>query len=198
MIESIDAALFSSLDEDIARTCEEQRFLLIAGQLDEAKGEKRHKLKNVVFQYLQFSPNADYLITEFISACLQMKSPDRLDFAIDVLSRTGRQIVLYAQKYLEQDIASWSKLNPNKKFQPNDDYWYVLLRSIAKCKVAKKEALQIISACQDEGSFGVGEGVVEALGDIGTVESKRLLESISKAHPVLRVKELAREVLLDQ
>lgn len=196
MHETIDSINFA-FDEEWAVQYERLRFLTIVEGLETQSLQKKLAIQKVVLEYLKLSPNSDGLINDFILTCLSMKSPNRLELAIDILSETKGQIVDFAGRYLDQDIARWTKLNPEKKFQPNDDYWYVLLRSIGKCGAKQEAAFRIISGCQDELTVGIGEAVVEALGDLNTPHARKLLVHISRSENSQFIRKMARDVLED-
>ncbi len=143
------------------------RFRSILKRHATQTGQQRKRSRSVLVEYITFSPNARLLINELILQCIGMKSPERLDIAIDVLSEVGDAIVSYAYDYLQRDIQQWSKLYPNIKFRPNDDYWYVLLRAVGSCSGSEEKRFQILSACQDERTRGVAESVIEGLAALG-------------------------------
>ncbi len=188
--------LDNSYDHEIAQS-ELARFESILKRHVLAQSVERAKLRQVLVQYVKFSPNASDLINSLILSCISMKCPERLDIAIDILSQLDHVIVSYANNYLDRDMKQWKKLYPyeDKKFRPNDDFWFVLLRSVGKSKAKSLLALRVISACQDETSRGVAEAVVEALGDLGTSEARSILAATQQSHPDPFVKELAAEIL---
>lgn len=177
------------------RQSEVARFKSILNRHAEAKNEERSILRQVLVQYIRFSPNARELINVLIISCVSMRCTERLDIGIDILSQTGSVIANYAYAFLQQDIKQWNKLYPERKYQPNDDFWYVLLRSVGRAKGDPKLALCVISACHDEPSRGIAEAVVEALGDLGTPNAIRLLELIHTTHGDNFIKEFASELL---
>ncbi len=191
---SIAQSLVSeSSTSDDARS-EVARFSSILTRLEKAANKERKSLRKVLVEYIQFSPNSTELISTLILSCVSMKGPERLDIAIDILSQVEHVIADYALQYLQQDIKQWNKLYPSQKFKPNTDYWYVLLRSVGKSKGDQKLALQIISACQDERSYGVAEAVCEALGDLCTPDARLLLTSMA-SHPDCHIQDIAKDVL---
>jgi hypothetical protein len=97
----------------------------------------------------------------------------------------------------QTDIAQWSKLYPERKFVPNQDYWYVLLRAVGKCGGDPSRSVSILSVCQDSALRVVAEAVVEGLGDIGNQESLALLRNIQSTHSDEFIRKLAENVLED-
>lgn len=182
----------SQISDDVQS--EVARFSSILKRLERSTNPERVSLRQVLVEYILFSPNSTELISTLILSCLSMKSPDRLDIAIDILSQVKHVIADYAFQYLQQDIKQWNKLYPQRKFQPNSDYWYVLLRSVGKAKSDPKTALQIIIACQDEPSHEVAEAVCEALGDLRSADAISLLRSLSES-PNSFVQAIAKDVL---
>ena len=180
-----------------AKQSEVARFVSILKRHQEATQEQRSNLRKVLVQYIRFSPNASELINVLILSCVSMKCTERLDIGIDILSQVGHVIADYAYSYLQQDIKQWNKLYPERKYRPDDDFWYILLRSVGRAKCDPKIAINVISACQDERSRGIAEAVVEALGDLGTSSAKNLLELIKSSHPDQFIRELATDVLVE-
>lgn len=170
------------------------RFASILKRHLKSNGSIRNEQRKVLVSYIKFSPNWYLLINELILNCVASDVSDRLDTAIDILFQLDGQVQVYTRDYLEKDINQWNKLYPSRKFMPNDDYWYVLLRALGRCG-NKHESLRILSVCQDESSRGVAEGLVEALGDLGTEQAARLLQNISKTSKDSFIRDLAVETL---
>ena len=171
------------------------RFRSILKRHATCSGVERARSRKVLVEYITFSPNSRLLINELILHCISMKSPDRLDVAIDVLSEVGDAIVNYAYDYLQRDIQQWVKLYPRAKFRPNDDYWYVLLRAVGRCDGNEDKRFQILSACQDEPTRGVAESVVEGLADLGTPKALALLRNYADTNRDAFIRRLASESL---
>lgn len=172
---------------------ENARFRTIIRQHAEGHGSVRKELRLQLVEYLRYSPNSDSLIDELIRFCVSLPSPDRLDIAIDVLSQIGRTIYDYAYRFLVDDIKKWSNLYPGRAYKPNDDYWYILLRSVAQSETNDDLKLSLVSMCCEATSRGVLEAVVEALGDIGDIANPQLTK-LSR-HDDKSIAELATEVL---
>jgi len=147
---------------------ERSRFLSILRRHISAKGIERSKLRDVLKSYLCFSPKADQLINDLISACVEMKVPGRLDAAIDILSLLGTQILRYARNFLINDIRNWNHLYPSRAYEPNDDYWYILLRAVARSKTPAGERVKFVCMCKTAQNRHILEAVLEALSDIDT------------------------------
>lgn len=176
---------------------ERSRFLSILRRHMRATGTERSKLRNVVIDYLRFSPNADELINSLISTCVESKITGRLDVAIDILSQLGVQILRYAWQFLVNDIKNWNGLYPNRAYEPNDDYWYILLRSVAQSDASAEERVRFVRMCGKAQSRQVLEAVVESLGDIGTPDAFAEIEKFAiSADPFIA--ELASELLSNQ
>jgi hypothetical protein len=186
-----------AFDNEYTVQTEQARFLSIVSKLDEQTGLKRDETKKVILEYLWLSPNSDSLVSEFIMACLRLNSPNRFETAIDILSKMKSRIVDFAIRYLGQDISQWSKLKPKKKYQPNDDFWYILIRSVGRSGVKQDAVLRLISSCQDDMNVGRGEAVVEALGDLGTRQAIKLLRNIASYDANEFVRKMASDVLED-
>ena len=179
---------------DSASDGESTRFRSILQRHIAATGLLRNQLREVLVEYLRFSQKSHLLINELITCSVDTKSPDRLDVAIDVLSQLRLAIYDYAYRFLVEDIRRWSSLYPGQAYEPNDDYWYVLLRSVSQSDISEELKLQFVSMCCEAVSRGVLEGVVEALGDIDTDKSRDRLRRFS-SHRDPFIAELANEII---
>lgn len=173
---------------------ERSRFLSILRRHLDAKGVERTKLRDVLKAYLRFSPKADQLINDLISACVEMKVPGRLDVAIDVLSLLGGQILRYAREFLVNDIRNWNHLYPTRAYEPNDDYWYILLRAVAQANIPADERIKFVCLCRTAGNRHIVEAVLEALNDIGTDRAYAEIATFL-GHPEPFIAELASELV---
>ncbi len=173
---------------------EKARFKSILKSLFDTKGHQRAELRRVIVDYLKFSPIADQLISELITSAIKRKSDDRLDVPIDILQQLGSRIYDYAYQFLVDDIKSWNHLHSDRAYEPDDDYWYILLRSVARSDVEAMKRIGYVNMCAGATSRGVLEGVVEALGDIESPEAMSFLECEFFNHEDVFIKELAREV----
>jgi hypothetical protein len=175
---------------------ETSRFLSILHRHTTEKGSERHRLRDVLVEYLCFSPESNALINSLIGECIEMPSPDRLEIAIDVLAKMNEVIYEYAKEFRLNDIRKWKHLYPGKEYRPNADYWFILLRAVAQSEIDESKKLYFIGMCLDAPHRGVLEGVAEALGDIDSDQSRtRLSLLIDNDDPFIA--ELANE-LLDQ
>lgn len=186
-LQSLDAGIANSAGEKV-------RFRAILARLFAARGADRNDLRNVVIEYLSFSPISDSLITELIVSSIKHNGPDRLDVPIDILEHLGEAIYDYAYQFLVDDIKSWNHLHSGRAYEPDDDYWYILLRSVARSKIAAQKRIRYANMCAGASSRGVLEGVVEALGDIETTDALAMLKSQFFDHDDMFIRDLAREV----
>jgi hypothetical protein len=173
---------------------ERSRFLSILRRHLDAKGLERTKLRDVLKAYLRFSPKADQLINDLISACVEMKVPGRLDAAIDILSLLGGQILRYAREFLVNNIRNWNHLYPSRAYEPNDDYWYILLRAVAQSKTPTSDRIKFVWMCRTAANRHILEAVLEALNDIGSDEAYAEIETFM-GHPEPFIAELASELV---
>lgn len=194
--DAIDTIDHFDTDEDDIEG-ELARFRMIIRMHEKARGESRRSLREVCVSYLKFSPNADRLIDELILECTQLRSPDRLDIAIDILQELGDALYDYAFKFFRCDIMQWNHLLPGRTYEPNDDYWYILLRSVARSSIDDSKKLSFVWSCRETSHRGVLEGLVDALGDIGNAAALEKLGILSR-HGDSFIAQLAQEVLEDQ
>jgi len=173
------------------------RFRMIVHMHEKARGASRRSLRDVCVSYLKFSPQADRLINELILECTKLKSPDRLDIAIDILQELGDTLYDYAFKFFQYDITQWNHLLPGRTYEPDDDYWYILLRSVARSSIDDSKKLSFVWSSRETSHRGVLEGLVDALGDIGNAAAMEKLAILS-GHEDAFIAQLAQEVLEDQ
>jgi hypothetical protein len=135
-------------------------------------------------------------IDELLHICTAEGGPHGLDAAIDVLAKVGTMILEYAWDYLRRDIRNWTP-NSERAYQPNDDYWYVLLRAVGRADVSEKERFRFIACCTHAESRGIREGVVEGLRDLGTTAAKERILRFAKGDQDDFIRKIAREALED-
>lgn len=192
-IDTVDR--FDAVEDDFEG--ELARFRMIVHMHEKARGANRRSLRDVCVSYLKFSPQADRLIHELVLECTKRKSPDRLDIAIDILQELGDNLYDYAFKFFQCDITQWNHLLPGRTYKPDDDYWYILLRSVARSSIDDSKKLSFVWSCRETSHRGVLEGLVDALGDIGNAAAMEKLGILSR-HGDSFIAQLAREVLEDQ
>lgn len=135
----------------------------------------------------------DRLLRVFISE----GGPDGLDDAIDILATTGAIVLDYAWEYLQRDIELWNS-HSERAYRPNDDYWYVLLRAVARSNRPERDRLRLILCCASAQSRGVREGVVEALRDLDTPAAHDRLRKFAAHDEDGFIRDIAREALEDR
>ncbi len=154
-------------------------------------------LRQRVTDRLQRAREPSSYIDELLDLCTTAGGTDRLDVAIDVLAATGDHVLRYAWDYLIRDLQRWNPYS-DRAYEPNDDYWYILLKAVARCETPPEERVRFILACSGAATRGVLEGVVEALGDVRTNESRRKLGELSARHADPFIRKLASDVLNDE
>lgn len=135
-------------------------------------------------------------IDELLQVCTAEGGADGLDLAIDVLAKTSELVLRYAWDYIRHDIQSWTPAS-DRAYQPNDDYWYVLLRAVARTDADPRKRLRFILCCAFAASRGIREGVMEALRDLGTPDARQWLQRFAEADPDDFIRQIAREALVD-
>lgn len=170
-------------------------FRQLLRRLVQSPGSDRAQLRDEVHRRLMSAPEPRAYISELLNICTAQPGRDGLDTAIDVLSQTENLLLEeYAWDYLVGDMQQSNHPEPDRPYQPNDDYWYVLLRSIARCDAPEDARFRFIAACGSTPSRGLMEGVVEALGDLENAAARSLLQEISSQHDDPFIRDLAREV----
>ena len=156
----------------------------------------RRTLRQRITSRLQGARNPFACIDELLDLCTSAGGTDRLDVAIDVLAATEMLVLQYAWEYLIRDVQRRSP-DRNRAYQPNDDYWYILLRAVGRCGAPVEERVRFILMCSGAATRGVLEGVVEALSDTHTTESRRKLGQLSANHTDPFIRKLAADALDD-
>jgi hypothetical protein len=143
---------FTEPRPSVSRAARTNEGILIFGRYVKsalnASAAEKAPIRAVLIRMLRNAPTPDLYIGELLSITTSAKNPDRLEFAIDVLSHTGDLIRIYAWNYLVTDIRQWHHLHSDRAYEPNDDYWYVLLRAVARCTADAEVRFRIISMCR--------------------------------------------------
>ena len=185
-------ALLTNAYTNLSGGSERERFISIVNRSLAGDYQVKAEARRSISDFILFSPQREKLIDTFIRTCVNHTSVHRLDFAIDTLAILDKEFQTFALSYLDQEMKQSDLFTG--KWHPDHNYWYVLLRALAKCS-KKSVSLMIISACQDEIDPAIGEAVVEALADMCTVQSTALLTLIASTHANPLTKQLAQEYL---
>ncbi len=173
---------------------ERARFITILRRHVLASGPKRRSTRETLVEYLKCSPQSHRLVDHLINHCVDMKSEDRLDIAIDILSQLP-SMYEYTYQFFIDDIRKWNSMF-QRAYEPNDDYWYIMLRSVARSETDEAKKIKLIVMASDATSRGVMEGVIESFGDIGTPKSVERLGKFFD-HTDKFIADLARNVAAD-
>lgn len=157
---------------------------------------QRAQLRQRIVTILRRARDADRCIDELLRVCASEGGPDGLDAAIDVLAKVGPLVFDYAWAYLKQDVRNWEP-SSDRAYQPNDDYWYILLRAVGRANVPEKERYRFIASCANAASRGIREGVVEGLRDLGTNAAKERIRRFAREDEDAFIRKLANEALDD-
>ena len=171
-------------------------FRHLVRSLLSAPSSKKPVLQKMATDRLLDSTEQYAYVDELLDLCAAATENDRLDVGIDVMSATGELVLSYGWACLIRDLQKWSPYS-RRAYEPNDDCWYVILRSVARCNAPEEARLRFISACSSASQRGVMEGIVEALGDLAGVGARIVLNRIASHHDDLFVRERAAEVLGD-
>lgn len=155
------------------------RFEHEVGRFHRALGKERDAARSAIIKKLLAADEPDEYIQTALRAFVSSARPGRLDDAIDVLSQCGQLLPQFVSEVLTRS-------------QPpsvDEDYWYVLIRSIGKSSLPSAKLLVELLWSRSP------EAAVEALGDIGDAESLDKLRGIAAKHPSEFVRTLASEVI---
>jgi hypothetical protein len=157
---------------------------------------RRPVLRSLIIGLLEKARDPERCIDELLLVCASEGGPQGLDAAIDVLAKARSLILEYAWDYLQKDIRNWTP-NSERAYQPNDDYWYVLLRTVGRAEDSEKERYRFITCCARADSRGIREGVVEGLRDLGTSAARERIQRFANEDPDEFIRKIAREALAD-
>lgn len=159
-------------------------------------GSHKAAIRSLIVQHLTKVRDSEDCIDELLQLCAAEGGADGLDAAIDILAMTRGLILSYAKEYLLRDAQGWSP-DSERAYKPNDDYWYVLLRAVARSQVDASERYRIIVSCGNAESRGMREAVVEALRDLATPSAKGRLRKFVEEDTDSYVRQVAQEALVD-
>ncbi len=171
-------------------------FRRLVRSLLSCPGSERATVRGLVTRALLSSREPFSLVDELLATCTSATVTDRLDVAVDVLAKTGAVVYRYAQDYLIRDVQQWNP-HSSRAYEPNDDYWYILLRAVARCQGPEDVRLRFIVACSGASRRGICEGVVEALADLGSDEAQVKLREMADTADDPFIQKLAHDVLED-
>jgi hypothetical protein len=161
-----------------------------------APASQKAALRKAVVARLLSAREPYSCIEELLDVCSSAASPERLDVAIDALSRTGQLVLRYTWDYFVRDVQQWNPYSA-RAYQPNDDHWHILLRAVARCAAPEDARLRLIGFCRNAAQRGIMESVIEALGDLGSDQAHEILRNVAGNHDDLFIRKLARDVLAD-
>jgi hypothetical protein len=159
-------------------------------------GSHKATLRSLIVQYLAKVRDSEDCIDEILHLCTTEGGPDGLDNAIDILAKTRGLILAYAWEYLQRDVRAW-RPDSERAYNPSDDYWYVILRAVARTQADPKERFRFVTCCADAESRGMREGVVEALRDLGTPAAKERIRKFAAEDADAYIRQVSQEALKD-
>ena len=159
-------------------------------------GRRHHELRSELVRLVSTSYDRDAAIDTVIHLAVDSSADGRLDLGIDILSNLGAELYDYALTYRRQDVKRATSTETAKAYQPNEDYWYILLRAVAQSSVSDDDKLQLVRSCQQGSTPGILEAVVESLGDIWTEGARQVLRGLTR-NPNSSIADLAQTVLDD-
>lgn len=171
-------------------------FRRLVRLLLDSPGPESAQRRATAVRIIGIAQDPERYIDEVLTICSAHRSVDRLNVAIDILSQTGEMIRAYAWAFLRRDIEEWHRLS-QRAYEPNDDYWYILLRSVARAKADNDLKFLFVKMCSGAATRGIREAVVEALGDLGTDPAKSLLRQLATGDEDAFILKAARDALDD-
>ena len=111
-----------------------------------------------------------------------------------MLCQLDLSLLAFARNCLCSNIEVFS----GNAFQPDGEFWYILIRSIALSGISNELKLNFIRLCQSNNpkEREILEGVIEALVDIGCEDSASILKGLL-GHQDPFIAELAEEAISD-
>ena len=173
---------------------ETARFREIVKKYIHAGFRDRPAFFKEVSKYIQFSPDSFELIHELILySTFAEEVEDRLDAAVDILHQFPK-ICDYAREFLSRDVDNYNKTYTARAYEPNDDYWHILLKSVASSDTNVGVRLSIINGCRNKASRAIKEIVIESLDAIDHPDALDLIQVFTSDSDSM-IRELAIEIL---
>lgn len=177
-----------------ASSSEASRFRIVVKNYLRSPFSQRPELFEQVSKYIRFSPNYDELINEFVLICTGTEEvPDCIEAAVDVL-RQFPAICEYTWQFLIRDVQNYNSTYSERAYKPNDDYWHVLLKSVAGAEVEVSRRIQIIGACRFAASRSMKEIVIESLDEVDDETARELIAEFTSDEDQF-IADLANEIL---
>jgi hypothetical protein len=170
---------YVAIEEDRTEPPQSLRFEHEVGRFHRALGQERDAARSAIVKKLLAVDEPDEYIQTALRAFVSSSRPGRLDDAVDILSQCGRLLPQFVSEVLTRPQPT----------SVDDDYWYVLIRSIGKSTLPSARLLVELLWSRSP------EAAVEALGDIGDAESLKKLRVVAAGDPSEFVRSLATEVI---
>ncbi len=201
---ALETGQFSAVRLNVASSISRQRASVtrtaisgLVGAILKCPAAQRRAIRNQIVRQLEVTKYPDPAIDELVHNCITRGGPDGLDIAIDVLAETKSLIVDYAWKFICHDVQTWTPAS-ERAYQPNDEYWYVLLRAVARTsEIDEQQKLLFLSCCSNAESRSIREGVIDALRDIGTATAIAKLKQIVVEDQDSFIVQIAAEALAE-
>lgn len=162
----------------------------------EFKAVDRSEASASIRRIITIAQEPDRYIDELLILCAGHTNVDRAGIAIDILSQTGETIFDYAWNFLCRDVKEWTRWS-DQAYEPNPDYWYILLRSVARSATPDAKKLRFIGSCANAATRAMREAVIEALADMGTAQAKEIIAKFAATDSDEFIKRIAQEALDD-
>jgi len=155
------------------------RFEHQVARFQRATGRERDAARAAIINKLLATDDPDAFLNTVIQTLTLSKRPGRLDDAVDILSKCGHLLPQFICEMLSQ----------NQILPVDEDYWYVLIRSVGKSNLPAARMFVDLLWTKSR------EAAVEALGDIGDDESLKRLHDIAAGDPSARIRQLAAQAI---
>lgn len=160
----------------------------------QSQASRRSRARAVIINILSGTSDPEPCIDELLQVCTAEGGSDGLDVAIDILSKLGSQTLEYARNYLIRDLRNWGP-SSDRAYEPNDDYWYILLCAVGRSQVSEADRFRFITCCSNATSRGIREGVVVGLRELGTEAAKKRLRHYASDDRDGFIRKIASEAL---
>jgi hypothetical protein len=181
-------------------------FRRLVRDLIEAKVRDRKGPFERVVEHIRLSPEPARCINILLEECATNSGEDGLRLGADVLSESGKVVLMVAEQFAVADsrVRDRRSANPANRLSVHEDVWHVLLHGIARAEAPVLTRMNAIVNALWHPSFRVRVEAVEALGELWANTPRAvqpairaLIEAVATKHEQERICRAAVAVLTD-
>jgi hypothetical protein len=147
-------------------------------------------------QRIRSAPVTAHYIHEVLRQCTARRGGFGLDNGIDLLTELGTQVLPFARDFLRRDGMRWAQ-KQTIVHHDHDDFWHILLGSLARSGLPENDFIGLIEACGQAGHRGLRDAAVLALYELASPQAQIRLAQFVELDPDPFIRNSARELLED-